>query len=393
VKPTGYATSLLYKEKAILVGIELSKKESFFLEESLEELKRLAETAGAEVLSSTHQKREKPDPKYFIGKGKVEEIKGLIHSLGSNLIIFDHELSPSQERNLEEALEIKVIDRTELILDIFAQHAHSKEGKIQVELAQAEFLLTRLTGHGVLLSRLGGGIGTRGPGETKLEVDRRRIRKRISILKKEIKHLQAERQIRREKRKASKLKTAALIGYTNAGKSTLLNALAKADALVEDKLFATLDPTTRQLYLPQKDKSILLTDTVGFIQKLPHQLVDAFRATLEEVSEADLLLHTVDVSHPYFEDQISAVYTVLEELGCITKQIITVFNKKDKVRAESDLPRLKSGESSKKDSPQFIVGSHLNIKKLLEKFDPAVAISAMQKEGLDKLLIAIASLI
>ncbi|MCX5751007.1 MAG: GTPase HflX [Candidatus Saganbacteria bacterium] len=365
---TGYETALLHKEKAILVGIELFQKEPFPLEESLEELKRLAETAGAQVLETTYQKRDKPDPGFFIGKGKTEELKNLVALSGANLIIFDHELSPSQESNLEETLNVKVIDRTELILDIFAQHAHTKEGKIQVELAQAEFSLTRLTGHGVLLSRLGGGIGTRGPGETKLEVDRRRIRKRISLLKKEIKQLQMERGLRREKRKSTKIKTAVLIGYTNSGKSTVLNALAKSDVLVEDKLFATLDPTTRQIYLPQKNKNILLTDTVGFIQKLPHQLVDAFKATLEEVSEADLLLHIVDVSHPYFEDQISAVYTVLEELGCITKPMITVFNKKDKVKEK-------------------------NLKTLLEKFDPAVAISAMHKDGLDKLSTAIATLI
>jgi len=347
-------------EKAVLVGVEISSAGKIPLKESMEELKRLADTAGAQIAGQITQKRNKPDQKYFIGSGKLDELRALVNSCGANLVIFDSELSPSQERNLESGLGVKVIDRTELILDIFAQHAKSREGKLQVELAQSTFLLTRLTGHGVLMSRLGGGIATRGPGETKLEYDRRRIRKKISELGREIEKIRKERSIRREKRKKSRLPIAALVGYTNSGKSTLLNNMAKADVLTEDKLFATLDPTVRRLYLPA-GRVMLLTDTVGFIQKLPHQLVAAFRATLEELNEADLLLHVVDASHPYFEDQIGAVYTVLEELDCIKKPMITVFNKIDKL------------------------GRKIS-KRLLKKYDPAVAVSALHGTGLDKLL-------
>lgn len=346
-------------EKAVLVGIEISAPKNIPLIESMQELERLAVTAGANVIAGITQKRDKPDQKYCIGSGKLEELKAMVVSRQANLVIFDCSLSPSQERNLEEALGTKVIDRTELILDIFGQHARSKEGMLQVELAQSNFLLTRLSGHGVLMSRLGGGIGTRGPGETKLEYDRRRIRKKISDLKKEIEKVRTERSLRREKRRRSKIPIAALVGYTNSGKSTLLNSLAKADVLTEDKLFATLDPTIRRVYLPD-GKIILLSDTVGFIQKLPHQLIAAFRATLEEVTEADLLIHVVDASHPYFEDQITAVFTVLEELKSITKPIITVFNKIDK--------------SNKKLSG-----------KLLGKYQPAIAVSALYNQGLEEL--------
>lgn len=277
------------------------------------------------------------------------------------MVIFDHELSPAQERNLEDTISVKVIDRAELILDIFAQHAHTREGTLQVELAQCKFNLTRLTGHGVMLSRLGGGIGTRGPGESKLEYDRRRINKRISILKNEIEKIREHRKVSREKRKAAALPLIAIIGYTNAGKSTLLNTLTKSHVLVEDKLFATLDPTTRRLYLPN-GKTILLTDTVGFIRKLPHQLIEAFHATLEEVAEADILLHVVDISSQYYEDHISAVYRVLEELGSIAKPIVTVFNKKDKIKNR----RLLSAA--------------------LKKYQPGVVVSALEKESCDKLV-------
>jgi GTP-binding protein HflX len=346
-------------ERAILVGIDVFGEQKIPVRESIEELERLADTAGAEVVGQITQKRAQPDQKYFIGSGKLEELKSLILSRRADLTIFDVELSPSQERNLENDLGTKVIDRTELILDIFAQHARSREGKLQVELAQSNFLLSRLTGHGVLMSRLGGGIGTRGPGETKLEYDRRRIRKRISDLKQEIEKVRKERSIRREKRKRSHLPTVALVGYTNSGKSTLLNAFSKAGVLTQDKLFATLDPTIRRVDLPSR-KVMLLTDTVGFIQKLPHQLIAAFRATLEEVTEADLLLHVVDASHPYFEDQIAAVYTVLEELKCVTKPVITVFNKIDKLNKK--LP-----------------------KRILEKYQPALAISALYAKGLEEL--------
>ncbi|MGB9612911.1 MAG: GTPase HflX [Candidatus Margulisiibacteriota bacterium] len=346
-------------EKAFLVGVEFPK-EDVPLSLSLPELKRLAETAGAKVVGSLTQKRSKPDPGFFIGSGKLEELKAKSAAAEANLVIFDHELSPSQERNLEDALGLKVIDRSELILDIFAQHAKTREGKLQVELAQANFLLTRLTGRGILMSRLGGGIGTRGPGETKLEYDRRVIRKRIAELKQEIEKIRKERLIKREKRRSTQIPAAVLVGYTNSGKSTLLNALTKSQVLVEDKLFATLDPTTRRLYLPS-GKVVLLTDTVGFIQKLPHQLVAAFQATLEEVTEADLLLHVVDISHPYFENQISAVYTVLEELNSITKPILTVLNKVDQAEKTT-------------------------ISNAQKKYQPACAISALKKVGINKLL-------
>jgi len=347
-------------ESALLVGVEIPSPGQIPIEESLEELKRLAHTAGTSVVGELIQKRSKPDQKYFIGSGKVEELKALIASSNANLVIFDIFLSPSQDRNLEEALGVKVIDRTELILDIFAQHAKSREGKLQVELAQSSFIVSRLTGHGSMMSRLGGGVGTRGPGETKLEYDRRKVRKRISELKKEIEKIREERSLRREKRKKSHLKLAALVGYTNSGKSTLLNALSKSDVLAYDKLFATLDPTIRRVHLPNK-KVLLLTDTVGFIAKLPHQLIAAFRATLEEVSEADFLLHVVDASHPYFRDQITAVYSVLEELNSAAKPIITVFNKIDRL--------------GKKLPPE-----------LLEKYKPAVAISAYYGTGLEELM-------
>ncbi len=346
-------------EKAILVGIDLPGSQNFSLAESMEELQRLALTAGAVPVGQTTQSRPKPDQKFFIGSGKVEELRDLINNKGATLAIFDCTLSPAQDRNLEEALGVKVIDRTELIIDIFAQHARSREGALQVELAQSNFLLTRLTGHGIMMSRLGGGIGTRGPGETKLEVDRRRIRKRISDLKKELEKVIKERTLRREKRRKSHLTSVAIVGYTNSGKSTLLNSLSKADVLVVDQLFATLDPTTRRLYLPNH-KVILLTDTVGFIQNLPHQLVAAFKATLEETTQADLLLHVVDASYPNFEEQIAAVYNVLEELNCAAKPIITVFNKADQLKQE--LPP-----------------------ELLKKYHPAVTISALSSQNLDKL--------
>lgn len=347
-------------EKALLIGVEL-QAEKIPLRESLHELSQLAATAGAQTLDFVTQKRDRPDTQFFIGSGKLDDIRRLAEEKSADLLIFDHQISASQSRNLEEELGIKVIDRTELILDIFAQHAHSREGRLQVSLAQAEFSLTRLTGHGIALSRLGGGIGTRGPGETKLEVDRRRIRKQISELKKQLEAVRQSRHLLREKRKSSRLLTAALVGYTNSGKSTLINALAKAGVLTENKLFSTLDPVVRRVYLPGGEV-ILISDTVGFIQKLPHQLVNAFRATLEEVTEADLLLHVVDASSEYLEDQMTAVYNVLEELGTITKPIVTIFNKIDIV-------------------PKKKVAA-----KLLKKFKPAVEISAYYKLGLEELI-------
>ena len=346
------------KERAILVGVETSGKGAWPLLDSLEELSSLTGTAGAEVTGTLTQSRDKPDLRYYIGTGKLEELKARAASTNSNLVIFDCELTPSQTRNLEEELGIKVIDRTELILDIFAQRAHSREGKLQVELAQANFTLTHLTGKGVLMSRLGGGIGTRGPGETKLEMDRRVINKKISQLHKELEEVRKSRGIRRQARKSELMPVAAIVGYTNSGKSTLLNALSDASIYADNKLFATLDPTTRRVILPN-EQEVLITDTVGFIQKLPHQLVEAFRATLEEVTEADILIHVVDASNPHVEEQIEAVFNVLEELNAITKPIITAFNKTDKVKATQ---------------------------KLQKKFKPSVLISALHKKGLDDLL-------
>jgi GTPase len=253
----------------------------------------------------------------------------LAAALNANLVIFDDDLTPAQQRNLEELCKVKIVDRTELILDIFAQRARTKEGKLQVELAQLHYRLTRLTGKGVLMSRLGGGIGSRGPGEMKLEIDRRRIRDRVRYLEKAIDEIGIYREQQRAHRKSTHIPVVAIVGYTNAGKSTLLNAICNTDVLVEDKLFATLDPTTRRVILPNGEP-ILLSDTVGFIRKLPHDLVAAFRATLEEVRQADLLLHVVDASHPYKEDQILAVEKVLEEINAIKQPMITVWNKLDK---------------------------------------------------------------
>ncbi|SMC62449.1 GTPase HflX [Sporomusa malonica] len=324
-------------EKALLVGVE--RQGLWDVSDSLSELAQLAETAGAAVVGSVWQKRSRPDAAFFIGRGKVQEISLSRQELGANLIIFDDELSPAQQRNLEQTLGIKVIDRPALILDIFAQRARSHEGKLQVELAQLKYNLPRLGGQGLVLSRLGGGIGTRGPGETKLEVDRRRIRSRINDIEQEIENLKKHRNLHRERRQAARIPTTALVGYTNAGKSTLLNKLTDAGVLAEDKLFATLDPTTRRTKLPG-GREILLTDTVGFIQKLPHQLIAAFRGTLEEVIQADLLLHVIDASHPQYEKQSQAVYQVLRELGADTKPVITVFNKVDKIESQHVIERM-----------------------------------------------------
>ncbi|RYD05597.1 hypothetical protein N752_08485 [Desulforamulus aquiferis] len=319
-----------FEERAVLVGVKISNEHEQKASESMEELVRLADTAGAIVLGEFLQKRQRPDSATFIGKGKAEELASYCQELEANLVISDRELSPAQARNLEDIIGVKVIDRTQLILDIFAKRAQTKEGKLQVELAQLKYLLPRLMGQGTSLSRLGGGIGTRGPGETKLETDRRRIRKRITDLEKELADVQKHRALLRAERKTEPLPMVSLVGYTNAGKSTLLKRLTGAEVLVEDKLFATLDPTTRRVVLPNNDV-ILLTDTVGFIQNLPHHLVAAFRATLEEVQQADLLLHVVDASHPNNEDQIAAVEKVLSSLDAIQKPSIMVYNKVDLV--------------------------------------------------------------
>lgn len=335
------------KERAILVGIKthdtsniLSMSEADI---SLIELKELAQAAGAHVAASVIQSRESRDAAFLIGKGKVEELSMLVQTNEADIVIFDEEISPSQQRNLEETLGVKVIDRTGLILDIFAQRAKSREGKIQVELAQLEYNLPRLHGLGQALSRLGGGIGTRGPGETKLETDRRHIRRKIGTLKEQLKEIKKQRSLLRMERKRNRIPVAALVGYTNSGKSTLLNALCGSDAYVENQLFATLDTTTRQLLLDDNDK-ILVTDTVGFIRNLPHHLIDAFKATLEEVVFADVLVLVVDSSDPYAEDHIRIVDDILEELGAGQKPSIIALNKIDKLsddnraRITSDRP-------------------------------------------------------
>lgn len=331
------------KERAILVGMEWQA--GWGAEESLAELGLLAETAGAEVVGRFWQKRDKPDPALFIGKGKAQEVAQLRQENDATLVIFDDVLSPAQQRNLEQVLGVKVVDRAALILDIFAQRARSHEGKMQVELAQLKYRLPRLGGQGLVLSRLGGGIGTRGPGETKLEVDRRRIRARISEIEHAIGNVRKQRALHRKARQAANTPTVALVGYTNAGKSTLLNYLTQAGVLAEDKLFATLDPTTRMVKLPE-GKEVLFTDTVGFIQKLPHQLIAAFRATLEEVVEADLLLHVVDASHPQWEEQRDEVFKVLKELKAEAKAMLMVYNKIDRLDGAGELKRMLRDEDS-----------------------------------------------
>ena len=323
------------QERAILAGVDYNTSPGGWrIEDSLAELKGLAETAGAIVAGQVIQKKSKPDNAFFLGRGKVDEIGMLAQNTEADLLILDDEISPSQQRNLEMSTGLRVIDRTALILDIFAQRARSAAGKLQVELAQLKYNLPRLGGQGLVLSRQGGGIGTRGPGVTKLEMDRRRIHGRIHDLEERIAKLKSQRQLHRVQRKNSRIPSAALVGYTNAGKSTILNALFAGDeVLAEDKLFATLDPTTRLIRLDEKQE-LLLTDTVGFIQKLPHTLVSAFQATLEETVEADLLLHVVDASDANYELQIKAVMEVLREIGAQDKPSVFVFNKVDKLPEE-----------------------------------------------------------
>lgn len=316
-------------ERCVLAGLDLASG-SWDLEESLDELARLAESAGAVVVGRVTQARANPDPATYFGSGKVEELKAFVDAVEADLVVFDDELTPAQARNLETSLDIKVLDRTQLILDIFAQRAQTREGKLQVELAQLRYLLPRLAGIGASLSRLGGGIGTRGPGETKLEVDRRRIRTRMADIRRELADVMKSRSLQRRGREAALAPVCALVGYTNAGKSTLINKMTGSDVYADDRLFATLDPTVRQAALPGGG-SILLVDTVGFIRKLPHELVAAFRATLEEVVEADLLIHVVDLSSADWYDQARAVHEVLQELGAADKPIVTAFNKIDQV--------------------------------------------------------------
>jgi GTP-binding protein HflX len=323
-------------EKAVLVGLKTNDTRTIMgtseADISMAELAELTDTAGATVVAQLIQKRDSRDAAFFVGKGKLEELRFMIQAEEADLVIFDAEITPSQQRNIEEILGVKVLDRTGLILDIFAQRARSREGKIQVELAQLEYILPRLTGQGVALSRLGGGIGTRGPGETKLETDRRHIRRRIDYLKEQLKEIKRQRGILRVERKKNRIPTVSLVGYTNAGKSSLLNALCKADVYAENKLFATLDTTTRRLDLDEKTQ-VLLTDTVGFIRKLPHDLLDAFKSTLEEAVNADAIIIVADSSDPYVVDHIRIVDEILAELGAVKKPTVIAYNKIDRQMA------------------------------------------------------------
>lgn len=348
-------------EKAILAAVFTGDKDD---EASLEELRELSYTAGAEVVAVVTQNRQNPDNALYIGLGKLNEIKQLIETMQADLLIFDGELTPVQLRNLEKQTNIRVIDRTMLILDIFAMRAKSNEGKLQVELAQLQYMLPRLIGRGTDLSRLGGGIGTRGPGESKLESDRRHIRRRIDSLKRQLADVQHRRESMRKRRKKNGIPVVALVGYTNAGKSTLMNTLTNAGVLAEDKLFATLDPTARALKLPD-GRNVILIDTVGFIRRLPHNLIDAFKSTLEEAAEADVILNICDGSSDQAPEHLRVTQQLLEELGCKDKPIINIINKCDLINNFNDMP---------------VIGK-------------AVYISALEGKGIDKALEAIASAI
>lgn len=343
---------------ANLPAAELDRHE-FSAEESMAELRELTASAGATVAGEILQRRQKPDPATLIGSGKLEELKGAVASTAPDLVIFDHELTPSQQRNLERELDVRILDRTQLILDIFARHARTREGQLQVELAQLQYLLPRLAGRGIQMSQLGGGIGTRGPGETQLETDRRKIYRRIRQVKEQLENVRRIRSQQRQRRESAPIATIALVGYTNAGKSTLFNALTKAGVLESARMFATLDPTLRHVVLPSK-RQVLLSDTVGFIRNLPHTLVSAFRATLEEVQRAALLLHVSDVTSPTAAEQQAQVEEVLRELESQDKPRIYVMNKVDLL-------------SQKKQAS-------------LRDTDSVIHVSAAKGTGLDKLL-------
>lgn len=325
---TGFEILQEVEERVILVGVSTGEEDD--TEQSLDELEELAKTAGAVTVGRVIQNREQIHPGTYIGTGKIAEVQQLAYEVEATGIICDDELSPAQLKNLEEELDLKVMDRTLIILDIFASRASTSEGKIQVELAQLKYRQARLVGLGSSLSRLGGGIGTRGPGEKKLEMDRRLIKSRIAQLNRELEEVKRHREVARSRRSRQSTAVIAIVGYTNAGKSTLLNTLTGAQVLEEDKLFATLDPTTRILELPS-GQEILLTDTVGFIRKLPHHLIDAFRSTLEEAKYADIILHVVDASSPQMDQQMYVVYETLKNLGVTDKKIVTLFNKQDKM--------------------------------------------------------------
>lgn len=356
------------REQIILVAVDTDEKKDvtvMTVEQSLDELQELAETAGAQTVGRLIQKREAVHPGTYIGKGKIDELKNLIWEQEADAIVCDDELSPAQITNLSEELQVKVIDRTVMILDIFAAHANTSEGKLQVELAQLRYRASRLTGLGKSLSRLGGGIGTRGPGEKKLEMDRRLIKERISVLNRQLKDVVQNRDTMRKQRSRNHTPTVAIVGYTNAGKSTLLNTLTDARVLEEDKLFATLDPTTRALELADGQK-ILFTDTVGFISKLPHQLIRAFQSTLEEAKYADMILHVVDASNPQCDKQMAVVYETLKELGIADKPVLTAFNKTDRI-VPSELEGLKDLRSD--DTVQISAKEATGLDTMLEKID------------------------
>ena len=356
------------RETVILVGVAIPPVSVSEAEASLEELAALAETAGADEADRVLQRRTEPDAATFVGKGKAEELRDLSNEVDADTVIFDDELSPAQSRNLEKILGRTAIDRTALILDIFAQHAHTQEGKAQVELAQLRYRLPRLRGKGLGLSQQAGRIGTRGPGETQLEVDRRRLVRRVTKLQADLKELTQNRRTQRKARARSRLSTVTIVGYTNAGKSTLLNRLTDAGVLVEDRLFATVDPTTRRLDLPGGER-VLVTDTVGFVRKLPHQLVQAFRSTLDEVAEADLLVHVVDASAADPRAHMDAVRAVLREIGADDVPELIVFNKADLVGRTSADPD--------------------DVTRLVQSHPGSVLLSAQTGEGLERLLTAI----
>jgi len=359
-------------DRVIVVGVFTDDVSDQQFQDTIAELARLVDTAGGEVLESIQQKRSRIHPQTVIGEGKVQEVALTAQTRGANLIVFDRDLSPAQVRNLESQIGVRVVDRTEVILDIFAQRAQSGAGKLQVELAQLEYMLPRLTGRGRSMSRLGGGIGTRGPGETKLETERRAIQRRISRLQQEVNQLQAHRCRLRQKRQHREIPSVALVGYTNAGKSTLLNALTNAQVYTADQLFATLDPTTRRLVIPQGEnhqvREALITDTVGFIHELPNSLMDAFRATLEEVTEADALIHLVDLSHPAWLSHIRSVREILAQMPITPGPALVVFNKIDRVNNE------------------VLVSAR-------EEFPLSVFISAGQRLGLETLRLRLSQLI
>ncbi len=351
-------------EKALLVTVEFFDrryKNTWKMDDVNFELRELVRSAGLQVVDLVECFKEAPMAGQYIGKGKAEEIGLICKDKGADVVIFGDDLSSTQQQNLEDIMNVKVIDRTQLILDIFAHRAHSIEGKVQVELAQLQYLLPRLKGKGIMLSRLGGGIGTRGPGEQKLEMDRRKIREKIVKLKDELKKIHVRREELRRKRHEGDLAIVSLIGYTNAGKSTLLNALTDSDVVAQDRLFSTLDPTARRFILPNNQK-VVFVDTVGFLHDLPHHLIEAFKATLEEVVEADLLVHVLDASSPITAELSQAVYEVLEEIGIHDKPIVTLLNKIDKVPDKGLVDRLK------------------------KQFENSIAVSALHKENLDELV-------